>query len=76
MSLIALQRDLTHAHCNIRYAYIICGSYSRAATITANSRSLPRLFEGDYYSKCGVYSRKYGISNKMPLVDSKEETGY
>ena len=40
----------------------ICGSNSRGgATISASSRSLQRLFEGGYYSKCGVYSRKYGI---------------
>ena len=37
----------------------ICGSYSRAATIYANSRFLRRLFEGGYYSKCGLYSRMY-----------------
>ena len=48
-------------HCNIRYEYIICGSYLRAATISANPRSLRHLFEGDYYSKCSVYLRKYGI---------------
>ena len=38
--LIALQRDLTHAHCNIHCEYI----YMRL------------LFEDGYYSKCGVYS--------------------
>ena len=35
----------------------------RAATITDTSQSLQRLFEGGYYSKCGVYSRKYDIHN-------------
>ena len=39
----------------------ICGSYSRAATISTNLRSLRCLFEGGYYSKCGVYLRKYVI---------------
>ena len=39
----------------------MCGFYSRAATISTNSRSLRRLFEGGDYSKCGVYSRKYGM---------------
>ena len=38
-----------------------CGDYSRVANISANSRSLRRLFEGGYYSKCSVYSRKSGI---------------
>ena len=42
--LITLQRDLTHAHCNIHCEYI----YMRL------------LFEDGYYSKCGVYSRIYG----------------
>ena len=40
----------------------ICSSYLRAVTISANSRSLWCLFEGGYYSKCGVYLGKYGIS--------------
>ena len=39
----------------------ICGSYSRAVSIFANSRSLRRLFKGGYYLKCSIYSRKYGI---------------
>ena len=39
----------------------LCSDYSRAATISANSQSLQRLFEGGYYSKCGVYSRKYDV---------------
>ena len=36
----------------------LCASYLKAATISAYSRYLRRLFEGGYYSKCGVYSRK------------------
>ena len=47
-----------------------CSDYSRAATIrrtdvTAtiyfSSTAMQRLFEGGYYSRCGVNSRKYGI---------------
>ena len=41
----------------------IHGSYLRGDTISDNSRSLWQLFEGDYYSKCGIYSRKYGITH-------------
>ena len=46
-----------------------CGDYSRAATIRStdvaatiyfSSTAMRRLFEGSYYSRCGVYSRKYG----------------
>ena len=40
-------------------------SYLRVATISANSRSLRRLFEGGYYSKCGIYSRKYDIYSTL-----------
>ena len=49
-----------------------CGDYSRAATIRStdvaatiyfSSTTMRRLFEGSYYSRCMVYSRKYGISN-------------
>ena len=40
----------------------ICGSYSRAATTSDNSRSLRRLFKGGYYSKCSVYLRNYVIA--------------
>ena len=39
----------------------ICGLYLRAATIFANSQSLRQLFKGGYYSKCGIYSRKYDV---------------
>ena len=39
----------------------ICGSYSRAATISANSQSLRRLFEDGYDLKYGIYSKKYDI---------------
>ena len=47
-----------------------CSDYSRAATIRStdiaatiyfSSTEMWRLFEGGYYSRCGVYSRKYGI---------------
>ena len=47
-----------------------CGDYSRAATIRNtdfaatiyfSTTTMRRLFEGGYYSRCGVYSRKYGI---------------
>ena len=47
-----------------------CGDYSRAATIRStdvaatiyfSATAMRRLFEGGYYSRCGVYSRKYGI---------------
>ena len=47
-----------------------CGDYSRAATIRStdaaatiyfSSTAMWRLFEGGYYSRCAVYSRKYGI---------------
>ena len=47
-----------------------CGDYSRAATIRGtdvaatiyfSATAMRRLFEGGYYSRCGVYSRKYGI---------------
>ena len=47
-----------------------CGDYSRAATIRStdvaatiyfSSTAMRRLFEGGYHSRCGVYSRKYGI---------------
>ena len=48
----------------------LCSDYSRAATIrnTADvaatiyfsATAMRRLFEGGYYSRCGVYSRKYG----------------
>ena len=51
-------RDGTHAHCSMN---IKCSVYSRAATITPDGRYVRRLFKGGYYSKCGVYSRKYGI---------------
>ena len=45
-----------------------CGDYSRAATIRStdvaatiyfNATAMRRLFEGGYYSRCAVYSRKY-----------------
>ena len=51
-----------------------CGDYSRAATIRStdvaatiyfSATSMRRLFEGGYYSRCAVYSRKYGIHNNM-----------
>ena len=48
-------RDGTHAHCSMNIKYSV---YSRAATITPDGRYVRRLFEGGYYSKCGVYSRK------------------
>ena len=51
-------RDGTHAHCSMNIKF---GVYSRAATITPDGRYVRRLFEGGYYSKCGVYSRKYGM---------------
>ena len=38
-----------------------CGDYSRAAPIYFSATAMRRLFEGGYYSRCGVYSRKYGI---------------
>ena len=47
-----------------------CGDYSRVATIRStdvmatiyfSSTAMRRLFEGGYYSRCGIYSRKYGI---------------
>ena len=44
----------------MRIYRIKCGFYSRAATISLIGPSMQRLFEGGYYSKCGVYSRKYG----------------
>ena len=38
------------------------GYYLRAATIRSAAFIRGRLlFEGGYYSKCGVYSRKHGI---------------
>ena len=49
-----------------------CGDYSRAATIRStdvaatiyfSDTAMRRLFEGGYYSRCGVYSRKYGNCN-------------
>ena len=48
-----------------------CGDYSRvttirsadvAATIYFSDTTMRRLLEGDYYLRCGVYSRKFGIS--------------
>ena len=47
-----------------------CGGYSRAATIRStdvaatiyfSSTAMRRLFEGGYYSRCTIYSRKYSI---------------
>ena len=32
-----------------------------AATIYFSATAMRRLFEGGYYSRCGIYSRKYGI---------------
>ena len=46
----------------------ISSSYSRAATISANLRSVQHLFEGGYYSKCGVYLRKYSVLNYTVLI--------
>ena len=51
------------------------GDYSRAATIRStdvaatiyfNATAMWRLFEGGYYSRCGIYSRK-GVYSKPPL---------
>ena len=51
-----------------------CGDYSRVATIRStdvaatiyfSSTAMRRLFEGGYYSRCGVYSRKYGIYQEV-----------
>ena len=39
-----------------------CGYYSRAATISLAKLQVRLLFEGGYYSGCGFYSNKYGIS--------------
>ena len=53
-----------------------CGDYSRAATIRSTDvaatiyfsvTAMRRLFEGGYYSKCGIYSRKYGIRGIRPV---------
>ena len=41
--------------------FIRCGYNSRAAIINASLHVVRHLFEGGYYSKCGVYSRKYSI---------------
>ena len=70
---ILASRDGTHAHCSMN---IKCSVYSRAATITLDGRYVRRLFEGGYYSKCGVYSRKYGIyTNLMTGPWSIESVG-
>ena len=54
-----------------------CGDYSRAATIRSadvaatvyfSSTAMQRLFEGDYYSRCGIYSRKYCICRALFLA--------
>ena len=39
-----------------------CGYYLRAATIFLAELQVRLLFEGSYYSGCGFYSNKYGIS--------------
>ena len=49
---------------------VTCGVYSRAATITPDGRYVRRLFEGGYYSKCGVYSRKYGNHSTSVAMDT------
>ena len=50
-----------------------CGDYSRVATIRStdvaatiyfSSTAMRQLFEGGYYSRCGVYSRKYSMCTK------------
>ena len=43
----------------------IYNSYSRVATIHANSRSLRLLFESGYYSKCGINSKIYGTAQSI-----------
>ena len=49
---VGLQRDFTHAHCNIRRGY----NYWRVAPLLLyTSRSLRQLFDVDYSSKYGVY---------------------
>ena len=54
-----------------------CGDYSRAATIRStdvaatiyfSATTMWRLFEGGYYSRCGVYSRKYGILHSIIVM--------
>ena len=54
-----------------------CGDYSRAATIRGadvaatiyfSATAMWRLFEGSYYSRCGVYSRKSGASGVFILA--------
>ena len=40
---------------------LLRGSYLRVATIPTNLQSLQPVIEGDYYSKCGVYLRKYWL---------------
>ena len=53
-----------------------CGGYWRAATIRSadvaatiyfSTTAMRRLFEGGYYSRCGIYSRKYSIYVYMTL---------
>ena len=54
-----------------------CGDYSRVATIRSTdvvatiyfrATAMRQLFNGGYYSRCGVYSRKYGI---LPFCHSE-----
>ena len=54
-----------------------CSDYLRAATIRGtdaaatiyfSSTAMRRLFEGGYYSRCGVYSRKYGIYRVISFI--------
>ena len=42
-----------------------CGYYSRAATISLAELQVQLLFKDGYYSECGFYSNKYGISTKQ-----------
>ena len=58
-----LRMRIATVHMNI----IKCGYCSRVATITLSSCSVRRLFEGGVYSGCGVYSRKYGMSEAFYL---------
>ena len=62
-------RDGTHAHCSMNIKYSV---YSRAATIIPDGRYVRRLFEGGYYSKCSVYSRKYGIYQRNAPANSSK----
>ena len=50
-------------HTNLIAFTHVCGYYSRAATISLVKLQVRLLFEGGYYSGCGFYLNKYGITS-------------